>query len=78
MIFLLKIGLFTFQKMFLFIYFNKSTFLLKYFSFMLKAIFVLKISKRLHEKANVSFKTYDVTDSTPSNYNSHFARYLKK
>ena len=48
------------------------------FSFMLKAIFVFNISKRLHEKANVSFKTYDVTDLTPSNYNSHIARYLKK
>ena len=59
------------------------------FYFILKALLFLRylnfcpdffghVGKRLHEKPNVTFKIYDATDSTTSNYNSHIARYLKK
>ena len=55
----------------------------------LKALFMLKIfaslswlfgyvEKRLHKKAKVNFKVYDVTDSTTNNYNTYISQYLKK
>ena len=59
------------------------------FYFMLKALFVLEIfkfffwcfgyvEKRLHKKAKVNFKIYDVTDWTTNNYNTDIVQYLKK
>ena len=57
--------------------------------FMLKALFFLKIltflsqvfgylEKQVHKKAMVDFKTYDATDWTTDNYNTHIAQHLKK
>ena len=59
------------------------------FYFMLKPLFVLEIfkflfwrfgyvEKRLHKKAKVNFKIYDVTDWTTNNYNTDIVQYLKK
>ena len=56
-------------------------------TFMIKALFILKISKflswpfchagkRLDKKAN--FKIYGVTDCQTNNYNTHIAQYLKR
>ena len=59
------------------------------FHFMLKALFIFEIftflsrllgyvEKRLYEKAMANFNTYDVTDWTANNCNTHIAQYLKK
>ena len=56
---------------------------------MLKALFVLEISKflsrlfgyvgnGLNKKAKVSFKLYDVTDWTTNNHNTYIVQYFKK
>ena len=36
------------------------------------------IGKRLDEKANITFKIYDVTSWKTNNYNKHIVRNLKK
>ena len=41
------------------------------FYFMFKA-------KWLYKKAKINFRIYDVTDWDTSNYNTHFAQYIKK
>ena len=55
---------------------------------MLKALFIFKtflsrlffgyVEKRLHKKAMANFNTYDITDMTAKNYNTHNDQYLKK
>ena len=58
------------------------------FSFLLKALFVLKMftflswlfdyaEKRLDKKIKVNLKIYEVTDWTANNYNIHFAQSQK-
>ena len=58
------------------------------FYFMLKLFLLLRylnfcpnffnqVEKRLHKKAKVNFKIYDVTNWTTNNNSTHIARYLK-
>ena len=58
------------------------------FYFMLKVVFVLEIfafsswlfgyvEKRRNKKVKVSFKIYDVTDWTTSDFNTYIVQYLK-
>ena len=59
-----------------------------YLHFMLKALFIFKtflswlffgyVEKRLHKKAMANFNSYDITDMTAKNYNTHNDQYLKK
>ena len=75
----------------LYIYFNERRLKMikNTFYFMLKAIFVLEIftflslligyvEKWLDRKAMVNFKSYDITDWTTWNYNTHIVQYLQK
>ena len=59
------------------------------FYFMLKVVFVLEIfafsswlfgyvEKRRNKKVKVSFKIYDVTDWTTSDFNTYIVQYLKR
>ena len=61
----------------------------KAFYFILKVFFILELftflfrlfgyaEKRLHKKAMVNFKIYDVIDWTANNYKEHNVQYLKK
>ena len=55
----------------------KALLLLKYLHFC--SNFFGHVGKRLEKKANVNFKTYDITDCTTNNYNPHIvAQYLRK
>ena len=74
-----------FQKHFL-ICFNENPLKMRKntFYFMLKAIFICPtffdlVGKRFDKKkAMGNFKTYDITDWTTNNYDTHIAQHLKK